>query len=435
MTGNNGPERDDPVNAGNERRPHATLDLQAEEIPARDNPSADAAETAGGAQAASLDETPGDPEAASPLEAASADEAPDAAEAAGASETASAPEPAAPRAERPDYLRHDAPAEDLPPHPAETGGHAFASHMASGALGALLALIVAYFAFAANNAPAPFTADDAQMLRARLAAIEGRLNDTAARTEQLSSGSQTNGLKNDLAALNERIGRIEGRPAAAPGISPDAVQDSVQHSLDPLNARIAELEARLGSVVKAQSEVQTNGKATALAVALYNLRRAADEGRPFAAELQSVADMTPVPLDLSTLESRRDEGVRSLEQLQSAFNASANAAIDAENQPADDSFASSLWSKAKSFIRVRRKGDVPGDDTRAILARIEHRLATGDLPSAIEESGRLQGPAATAMVRWLGELKAKQATDEALARVEARLLTALGGEEQAKRGG
>ncbi|MGB0085720.1 MAG: mitofilin family membrane protein, partial [Rhodomicrobiaceae bacterium] len=233
-----------------------------------------------------------------------------------------------------------------------------------------------------------------------------------------------------ISDLSDRVAQIEARPGAA-AIS----QEAVQQSLDPLAARLSELETRVASLAKAQSEIQTSSKATALALALYNLRRAANEGRPFAAELKSVAEMSPVPLDLAALEARRDQGVPSLKQLKTDFEAAANKAIDLENQPANDSFASELWSKAKSFIRIRRKGDIPGDTTRAILARAEYQLDAGNLKMAAAEAEQLQGAAAEAVKSWHLELKAKIAADEALAGVEAKLLTALGSEDAGKRGG
>src|SRR5690606_14308212 len=101
--------------------------------------------------------------------------------------------------------------------------------------------------------------DDAQTMRSRLAALEGRLNDAVAKTEQLSAGGQTAALRNDIAALAERVGRVESRPDA-----PSLSQDAVQQALGPVNARLGELDARIAAVAKAQSEVQTSGKATAL---------------------------------------------------------------------------------------------------------------------------------------------------------------------------
>jgi hypothetical protein len=199
--------------------------------------------------------------------------------------------------------------------------------------------------------------------------------------------------------------------------------------------RLSEIEKNLDRLSKAQNEIKANNKGAALALALYNLRRAANEGKPFARELQTIAEMSPVPLDLAALEEHRNSGVPSLEQLIAGFDEAANAALDAENKPSDESLTSELWSKAKSFVRVRRKGDVPGDTTGAILARIEHRLQTGDLRAALSQTGELQSPAAEAMAAWRAELEAKVAAEEALSGIETKLLSALGSEDPAKRGG
>ena len=273
----------------------------------------------------------------------------------------------------------------------------------------------------------------AQIVKAeqRLTAIEKSISDANVKIGQLSgiSGDGRDALKQELASVTERLGRVEGRPAG--GVAPETIRETV----DPLAAKIADLEGKVAAIAKAQTETQTNSRAAALAVSFYNLRRAANEGRPYAAELRSVAQMSPVPLDLSALDAHRDQGMPSIEQLTADFDAAANAALDAENHPTDQSTIGELWSKAKSFIRVRRKGDVPGDTTAAILARVEHKLSADDLAGAINEAVQLKGAAAVAFSPWLEKLKAKRAADEALARVEATLLTALGGEDQAKRGG
>lgn len=390
MTTNDAPDDKKP---GKEQRPHATLNLTAEEVPSKIETAQEAA---------------GDPQ----------------------------PAPAAE-----DWQRFEGgattPEANPPPIPGGISLPDIATHMAAGAAGALLALILGYFLFWGPE-PAGFSPEEAQALRAqigsaenKLAALEADLRKTAEQAAQAQAASvETDGLKQELASLAQRLASLEARPAGG-GASPEAMQQS----LDPVNAKLANLEQRLEGLSKAQSEMQTDGKATALALALYNLRRAANEGRPFAAELKSIADMSPVPLDLAVLETRRDQGVPSLDQLKASFEPAANAALEAENQPAGDSFASELWSKAKSFIRVRRKGDVPGNDTSAILARIEYQLEREDLSAALAEAGQLSGPAADAMEPWLETLKAKLAADEALARVEAKLLTALGGGDSGKRGG
>jgi hypothetical protein len=391
MTTNNGPENNDPRMGGKEQRPHATLDLEANEVSSREPAGSDEASTRSDEKTAS------------------------------------------------ERLALEGPPLGRSADAPGGGMRSFLTHMAAGGLGALAVFVIAYYAgtIQGGSTTANATAE-AALLRAqivkteqRIGALEKALGEANAKVGQLATSSEEGrALKQQLASVTERLGRIEGRPAGT-ALSPEAMHESI----DPLSAKLTELEGKLSGVAKAQTDLQTNSKAAALAVSFYNLRRAANEGRPYATELRSVAQMSPIPLDLGALDARREQGVPSLEQLAADFNAAANAALDAENQPTDQSMASELWSKAKSFIRVRRKGDVPGDTSRAILARVEYRLNAGDLAASIQEAVQLKGPAAAAFSPWLEKLKAKRAADEALARVEATLLTALGGDDQAKRGG
>jgi hypothetical protein len=313
-----------------------------------------------------------------------------------------------------------------------------ATHVGAGVLGGLLALVLGYFIYDREPQVTAPPAEAVASLRselartsAKLAEIDSKLRETAQKAAAAGSANpDVGGLQKQLAELTDRLARVEARPSAA-AVAPEAIQ----HAVDPLAARITDLDARLANLAKAQSEIQTNSKAAALAIALYNLRRAANDGRPFAEELKSLAAMSPVPLDLAPLEAVRDRGVPSLKQLKADFDGAANRAIDLENRPESDSFTSELWSKVKSFIRVRRKGDVPGDTTRAILARAEYQLDAGNLTKAAVEIDQLKGPPAEAMKPWQAELKAKITADDALAGVEAKLLAALGGEDAGKRGG
>ena len=390
MTTNNGPDNTDPRMGGKEHRPYATLDLEASEVSTSDPAGSNEVKMHGDEQTASERLTL---EGAPPVR---------------------------------------------PPEAPDGGLTSFLSHLAAGGLGALIAFIIAYYAGITQSRSTESAIADAGLMRAqivkseqRLTALEKALGEANAKVGQLTAGGEEGrALKQQLAAVTERLDRVEGRPAGA-ALSPDAMRES----LDPLNAKLTDLEGKLSGVAKAQTDLQTNSKAAALAVSFYNLRRAANEGKPYAAELRSVAQMSPIPLDLAPLDARREQGIPSLEQLAAEFNTAANAALDAENQPADQSTVSELWSKAKSLIRVRRKGDVPGDSSRAILARVEYRLQAGDLAASIQEAVQLKGAAAASFSPWLEKLKAKRTADEALARVEATLLTALGGEDQAKRGG
>ncbi len=316
--------------------------------------------------------------------------------------------------------------------PARDGGllGGVATHMAAGAFGAVLALIFGAWIYDGGNQGESPALEQAEAMRAvltdaeaRIAALETGVNTASARAEEAAR------LESELSALTQRFDALERRPAGG-----SVTEQSVQQSLDPISTRLAEMERRVAAIAEAQQQRQVSGKAMAVSLAFYNLQKAAREGRPYARELGAVAQTAPVPLDLGPLESWRDDGVQSLDQIRAGFDAAAAAALDAENQPEDDSLASELWSQAKSFVRIQRKGDVPGDATPAILARVEHRLDNGDPRAALAEGEKLQGAAAEAFAPWLASLKSRIAVDEALAAIEGELIGALGGSPGAEGG-
>lgn len=334
----------------------------------------------------------------------------------------------------------------------DVGVQSFITHMAAGILGGLFALVIGYYVAGGLRDRLPMLTDrSAEDFRTRIDKQDERLTaldkvvnaphpenaQTETRLKELAG--QASSLKQEIAALSKRV---EDRLAAAaatpapplvtpPGVSPEAVQQS----LDPLKAKLAELESRLSQIAQAQAVVQTDSKASALAIALYNLRRAVNEGKPFATELQTIASMTPVQLDLAPLEAAREKGVRNLAQLRKSFNVAADAAIETENRPADQSYSSRIWASLKSVVRIRRVGEVEGDTTLAILARAEVRLKKGDLKAALKETAQLKGDAANAFKTWQNDAQSHIAVDETLTRVEARLLAALGRTDDAKRDG
>lgn len=343
----------------------------------------------------------------------------------------------------------------------ESGGTtSFLTHMAAGVLGALLVTGLFY-------AGGLFATDRQADAGAQLIALRGQLDKTNQRLATLekapatqapdlspltsgieNAGQKLGELQTQLTQLGDRVSGVENRPESQPAISAESITEKIeplnkqiatfQGRLDELQTRVEQfpqLQSRVDQIAQAQSRFQSDSKAVALAMALYNLRRAADEGKPFTEELQAISTMAPMPLDLEALEAHGDQGVRNLEQLQAEFETASNAAIDAENLPEDETLASNIWSKAKSLVRIRRKGNVEGETTRAILARAQYQLENNNLAGAIKEAEQIEGAAAGQIEPWLTQAKAHLAAEDALAQLETKLLTAVGGEASGKRGG
>jgi hypothetical protein len=314
-----------------------------------------------------------------------------------------------------------------PAAPRGAGIGSFLTHLAAGFVGAVLALagalLLGLTGRGEDEAAARALADAQQ----RIAAVENAARkagaDVSSAEARLKTASdQDAAMKKDIAALGNRLQSLETRPAVANGPSPEAME----HSLQPLNAKLTELESRLAAVAKSQDDVRASTGSAALTMAVQNLRRAVADGKPFVSELKTLSTLAPEPLEVAPLEARRESGLASLSKLQRDFEMSAKSAIDAARPNGDGSFTGDLLAKARGLVRVRPTGDIAGDGPEAILARAEHRLDSGDLPAAIRETGQLTGPAAQAMTPWLTEAKAKAAADEALARIEAKLASSTG---------
>jgi hypothetical protein len=412
----------DQLGAGGADRPHATLDLKATEIfPERKAES----------------ETPGDtvaqpdpePQAALPP----ADEL--------------EPQPAPANEPEPQLEAEPEPAaSSIPPRSTGDSGAGVASfftHMTAGLIGAVVALGL-FFVLGNLRDRLPFlTNRAAEDLGKTVAAAEQRIAalEAAARTSKgeasgadlriKAAGDQANALKQDFATLAGRIETLEGRPV--PAGEPSA--EGLQQSLQPLEAKLADLNNRVGALAKAQEELRAATGMAALTMAVQNLRRAVADGKPFAAELKTLAALAPEPLEVSALEARRESGLANLGKLQRDFDAAAKTALDAAQPAGDGSFTGDLLAKARSLVRVRPTGEIPGDGPDAVLARAGHRLDNGDLPGAIRETDQLTGPAAAAMAPWLTEAKARAAADDALAKLEARLASAPGADARVESGG
>jgi hypothetical protein len=341
----------------------------------------------------------------------------------------------------------DSAASNEPPRLSDAGSvgktrksGSFVTHMAAGLVGATLALLMAFYIFggfrdrqtALTNRMAETFRQDLAAAERRIAALEGTVQ--AAKTgvgdidvRLKAAGDRSGALKQEITALDGRVKSLESVPA------PKVITST--ESLQPVNAKLADLETRIAGLVKEQDELRASTGSAALVMAVQNLRRAVADGKPFASELNTLSALAPEPLDMAALDARRESGLPSIARLQRDFGNSAMAAIEASRPASDGSFTSNLLAKARGLVRVRPTGDIPGNTPEAVLARAEQRLGSGDLSAAIHETGQLAGPAAEAMAPWLIEAKARAAADETLARIEAKLMTSSSTDDHARKGG
>ncbi len=207
---------------------------------------------------------------------------------------------------------------------------------------------------------------------------------------------------------------------------------AAQPELTALTERLAKLEAVLPELAGAIDKEAAGAKSAALAIAFANLRAAVSDGRPYAAELDTIGTLAPALGDLGVLPAYAEKGIPTLLDLTRSFDAASDEALAAPVPEGDASLVDSLMASAQSLVKIRPIDEAPaGEGAQATLARAKAALDNDDLGVAVKEVETLEGRAREAFSVWLGQARARLAANETLTRLEGALLISMSGEAEA----
>jgi uncharacterized protein YoxC len=258
----------------------------------------------------------------------------------------------------------------------------------------------------------------AEGLAAKLADIE-KLADQAGEAAK----SSTDRIDRDVAALKSQAAglgqRVEALKADIEGRFKGVAKAD---ELAPVLAKLGAFEQDLQAFLKTEGERVTNARHVLLALEIANLKRAMDRGDSYARELEEVRKVAGDGFSLAALERYSRDGVPTLAALGKDFRRFANAAIDAESEPADASVLDRLMAGARSIVRLRKAGHSPDDaSVEAIVGRMEAALKDGHLGEVLAQAKRLPPRAAPAVEDWLRKVEARHSADRAVADIETAL--------------
>src|SRR5262245_49630196 len=233
-----------------------------------------------------------------------------------------------------------------------------------------------------------------------------------------------------LAALNKRNDEVAARADAADKAIAE-LRDSVQGlsrntsaglsstDFESLQKRLATLEQALRST--------TGDRAARLALTAAAMRDAVVRGVPFTAELEEAQALGADEKHLAPLAPYAASGVPSAAALAQELRVSIPALAKAsEAQASSGDFLERLQANASKLVRIRPVGAPAGDDTSAVLARIEVETAHADIEGALADLGKLD-PATRALVRdWTAKAQSRQAALTAARQFAADTMRALG---------
>ena len=304
---------------------------------------------------------------------------------------------------------------------------------------------------------------------------------TAPADQMATLQARTDALAADLVALNKRMGAVEQRPAgagdaatvadlskriaaleSAPAVdttAPEGLSTSVTNQarqLASVTARVATLEAALGNAAKledvasrlsvlegksaeansvlalgdrlASLEKRDAVAATALVLATAQLRDAAQSGRAYSVELETVGQLAAradVAFDASALKADAAKGLTQIAVLKASFPDAATKMIRADVLPDTTDWLRRILDRIYSIVSVRPFGTLEGDSVTAIVARAEQALKNDNLAQAVTELETLKGAAADAAQGWLVPAKAYVTAQKTIDELSARSVGAM----------
>jgi len=290
-----------------------------------------------------------------------------------------------------------------------------------------------------SRQPAP-AGDDA--LAQRVGKIEDTLaklppSDPAVADKLAAADKAMKSLGLALTALNQRTDAAAGNAADARRAADAAVkavadlQTSMASSaasgaagvpradLEALQQRLAALETQARAAHDAIASNTGNDNAARLALSAAVLRDAVVIGAPYGDELAAVRALGGDDKALRPLDEFAASGVPSSQALAQELRAMLPALIETSDAKTPNAgFVEQLEANARRLVRIRPMVPPQGDDSSAVLARIEIDASNADIPAALADLGKLPDRNLTDQSRaplqiWIAKAKARQATVEA----------------------
>jgi hypothetical protein len=279
---------------------------------------------------------------------------------------------------------------------------------------------------AALATPRPGATDPA--LANRIASIEGQV-------KALGESVSILGRRTDeaVAAARDARQRAEAN-TAAPVAAPPAAPAIERNELEALANRVAAVERSEKAVEAelAKRPAETGDRSLRLVVAAGALKASVERGDPFAAELASVktiaADSKAFDSKiLASLEPFATSGVPTAAVLARELSGLAPSLLQAAGAPPprDGGFLEKLQAGAEKLVRIRPIDEVAGNDPAAIVARIEVKASQADISGALAELAKLPAAARAPAEAWIKKAEMRMAALDASRRISADALSGL----------
>jgi uroporphyrinogen-III synthase len=314
-----------------------------------------------------------------------------------------------------------------------------------------------------RRASPPATAPSAEVgaeIEGRLAATARMMAEVMERVDRIEAAGAQRGQPGAVPpatvspAVQARLAEVEARLAASeqalaelrrhaeapqPNVNAPAIA-ALETRIDVLSRELAAARDRVGQVAStvatATAQQQAGRGGEALILALGQLSDAVSRGVSFADELQAVRGFAgnlglAANDPIETLALYADAGISTRLNLQLLFPEMARRVMVAHNPMPQDRIIDRLIRKVQGLISVRplSEGANLPDDAQpgTIVALAEARMRADDVAGAVAALSELKGPAADAAASWVAEAQARLKAQEALRQLRTLVIAQHGG--------
>jgi hypothetical protein len=237
------------------------------------------------------------------------------------------------------------------------------------------------------------------------------LNDRSAKLE-----TATGELRGELAEVKKLVEAQAGAPTVA--------------EINSVNRRLALIEEKVSALAALPKQETKNEPQPTEVILLGALRDAVAAGTPFANELNAVrAMLKDRAASLSALDKFSRDGLPTVAALAKRFEPVASK-LASSPPPADNSGVfTRLWNNAGKLVEVRPVGEPHGGDAGSVVARMETKLARGDLAGALEEAKALPAQTRALAKDWFDVAEQRRDADAAIRNLINAALAAISAEK------
>ncbi len=240
----------------------------------------------------------------------------------------------------------------------------------------------------------------------------------------------------DLTPLNERstkletaTGELRGQVAEVRKLIEAQAKGPSAAELAAVDRRLAQIEDKVGALAALPKPAPRNESQPAEVVALGALRDAVAAGTPFVTELNAVRGMLKDrAAALAPFDKFAKDGLPTVAMLAKRFEPLASRLASAPPPASDSGVFTRLWSNAGKLVEVRPVGEPQGADTGAVVARMETKLARGDLAAALDEAKALPAAAREIAKDWFAAAEQRRDAEAAIKNLINAALAAISAE-------